>query len=102
MASDPQAASAAMLAMTQAIGAFTTFLPPLTEVRKGSVNDPSFADDVRVGELAASALTIGIGVIVSGLTGSNAPTVVAGFTAVGLCLLYETTLRNGGIRNALD
>lgn len=88
-------ASVSLLAMTQAIGAFTTFLPPLTDVRKGSLSDPDFAADVRVGEVAASALTIGVGAIVSSLTGSPTPTIVAGITALGLVVLYESTLRNG-------
>jgi hypothetical protein len=80
--------------MTQAIGAFSTFLPPLADVRKGSATDPEFAADVRVGELAAVALTLGVGVIVSGLTGSVAPTVVAALTGGGLVFLYESTLRS--------
>jgi hypothetical protein len=91
---DPQASSAALLAMTQAIAAFTTFLPPLAEVRKKSIDDPLFAGDVRVGELAAVSLTIGVGTIVSGLTGSNAPIVVSLITAFGLVVLYESTLRS--------
>ncbi len=95
---DPQAASAALLAMTQAIAAFTTFLPPLTEIRKGNAADPLFAGDVRVGELAAASLTIGVGAVVSGLTGSNAPIVVSIITAMGLVILYESTLRSDPLK----
>jgi hypothetical protein len=97
VAVDPQASSAALLAMTQAIAAFTTFLPPLAEVRKKTADDPLFAADVRVGELAAASLTIGVGAIVSGLTGSNAPMVVSIITAAGLVVLYESTLRSNPI-----
>jgi len=79
--------------MTQAITAFTTFLPPITEIRKGSVTDAQFAGDVRLGEVAAAGLTIGVGAMVSGLTGSSVPTVVAFLTAAGLILLYESTLQ---------
>lgn len=94
MSVDPQTASASLLAMTQAIGAFNVFLPPLADVRKGSLDDPEFAGDVRVGELAAVALTIGVGAIVSGLTGSAVPTVVSVITGAGLVFLYESTLRS--------
>lgn len=79
--------------MTQSIGAFTTFLPPLTEVRKKSQEDKEFAGDVRLGEIAAAGLTIGVGTIVSGLTGSSAPILVSILMAVGLIVLYESTLR---------
>ena len=94
MSVDPQASSAALLAMTQAIAAFHTFLPPLADVRKANVADPGVSGDVRVGEVAATALTLGVGAIVSGLTGSNAPMVVAVITAIGLVVLYESTLRS--------
>jgi hypothetical protein len=99
---DPQASSAALLAMTQAIGAFTTFLPPLAEVRKKTLDDPLFAGDVRLGEVAAVGLTIGVGAIVSGLVGSNAPMLVSVVTAVGLVFLYESTLRSNPSQGVLN
>lgn len=86
-------ASMSILAMTQAIGTFTTFLPPLTEVRRKSIDTPSFALDVRVGELAAAGLTIGVGAMISSLTRTSTPTVIAAITAAGMITLYELTLR---------
>lgn len=85
--------STSILAMTQAIGTFTTFLPPLTEVRRKSMDSPSFVMDVRVGEIAAAGLTIGVGAMISSLTKTTTPTLVAAVTAAGMILLYEMTLR---------
>ena len=82
------------LAISQAVGSFNAFLPKLTDIRKANPNDdPSFAADVRTGEVAAVALTIGVGAIVSSLTQSSVPVTVGLITAVGLVILYESTLR---------
>lgn len=95
MAVDPYVIGPTTLAITSAIEGFNRFLPPLTEIRrKNTEDDPMFAKDVRVGELAAVALTIGTGVIASSLTGSNVPAVVGLITAAGLVLLYESVLRS--------
>lgn len=84
----------AMMGITQGVSTFNQFLPPLHEVRKHTPQgDPEFAADVRVGEVAASALILGIGAVASSLTGSTAPIVVAALTAIGLIILYESTLR---------
>jgi hypothetical protein len=83
----------AVLALTQGVSAFHNFLPPLTEVRKGSTDDTQFAGDVRMGEVASVALTVGIGAVVSALTGDPVPTYVAVIVSIGLVYLYETTLR---------
>jgi hypothetical protein len=82
------------LAISSGVSAFSTFLPKITDIRKANPNDDvSFAADVRMGEVAAAALTIGVGAIVSSLTGSSAPTVVAVIVALGLVIMYESTLR---------
>lgn len=83
----------AALAITQGVAAFNSFLPPLSEVRKGSVDNPEFAGDVRMGEIAACALTVGVGTIVSSLTGDPVPVYVAVVVSIGLVIMYETTLR---------
>lgn len=91
---DPGLIGPTTLAVTQAIGAFNTYLPNLSEIRKKNVaDDPAFAADVRTGEVAAVALTVGVGVIVSSLTGSSAPAIVGLIVALGLVFMYETTLR---------
>ena len=91
---DPAMVGVTTMSLSQAIGAFTTFLPPIADIRKNDpTNDPEFTADVRMGEVAAVTITIGVGVIISGLTGSSAPALVALLAAVGLVVLYESALR---------
>jgi hypothetical protein len=87
-----QAASAILLSVSQSVVVFTALLPPFAEVRKGSKADPNMRDDVRLGELAASALVIGIGVIASGVADSPAPAMASVVCALALVALYETVL----------
>lgn len=89
----PELVGPATLGVTQGISAFTTFLPKLSEVRKAGPNDVDTAADVRLGEIAAVTLTIGIGVITSSLTGSPVPAYTAVFMCLVLVCLYESTLR---------
>lgn len=87
--------SAATIPMGNAIGAFNQFLPPLRDIRNADVTtDTAFVAEVRTGEVAAVALTVGVGAITSGLTKSNVPITVAIVVSVGLVIMYETTLRN--------
>lgn len=84
----------AMLGMTQSIGLFQTMLPKFSEIRKTNPEDnPELVQDVRMGELAAVLLTLGIGAMTSALTGSAVPSVVAVTSSVGLVMLYESALR---------
>lgn len=84
---------AATIAMGQAVGAFQFFLPKLSEVRRASNDDADMAGDVRMGEVAASALCIGIGAMVSSLSGSAYPAIVSVAVMLVIIALYETALR---------
>ena len=91
---DPGVIGPAMLGMTQSISLFQTMLPKFSEIRKTNPEDnPAMVQDVRMGELAAVLLTLGIGGMTSALTGSSVPSVVAVTSAVGLVMLYESALR---------
>jgi hypothetical protein len=91
---DPQLIGPATLAVSQGISAFMTFLPSLTDVRKANPGeDLVMAADVRMGEIAAVALTVGVGAVASSLTGSPVPVVVSVTVAVLMLCLYEATLR---------
>lgn len=82
------------LALTSAISSFSQFLPNMADIRKNDpINNPEFAADVRMGELAAVAVTMGVGLIVSNLTGHPAATYVALVASLGFILLYESALR---------
>lgn len=90
----PELIGPATLGVTQGISAFVTFLPKLSEVRKANVEvNTDTAADVRLGEIAAVTLTLGIGVITSSLTGSPVPAYTAVFMCAVLVTLYECTLR---------
>lgn len=86
---------AATLSMTQALSLFQSFLPRFSEISAADPSkDPATVRDVRMGELAAVMMTLGIGGMTSALTGSSVPAVVAGITCMGLIGVYEYALRN--------
>ena len=92
----PADIGSASLALTQALGSFGSFLPPLREVRKGNPReDPELTKDVRTGELAAAAVTLAVGAVMSSLTQDPTPAVVALVISVTLIAVYECTLRHG-------
>ena len=89
-----EALGPATLALSQTIGAFQFFLPHLSEVRKHTPeDDPSLAGDVRLGEVAACALAMGVGIITSSLTGSPVPLYASLVMCGVLIAVYETSLR---------
>lgn len=83
----------AAMAVSQTVGSFSTFLPRLSEVRKAAPNDPDMAGDVRMGEVAAVAITLGVGAITSSLSKSPIPIYSALFVAIMLVVIYECALR---------
>lgn len=87
----------ASLAAGQTLSSFSQFLPRLSEVRKASRDDADMVGDVRLGEVAASAISIGIGVIASSLSGSPIPMYVCAFIAVILICVYESALRGNNV-----
>lgn len=89
---NPEIIGPTTLAITQSVGLFQGLLPKFTDVKKGSPNDQEFCTDVRMGEIAATALTVGIGVIVSGLTGSPVPAFISVLMCAILIVMYERAL----------
>lgn len=84
----------ASLAAGQTLSSFASFLPRLSEVRKANAAaEPDIVGDVRLGEVAASAIAIGVGVIASSLSGSPVPMYAAALVAVILIVVYEIALR---------
>lgn len=90
----PEMVGVITLALTQAVSVFNAFLPPLTEVRRSSIGDRTAYLDVRIGEVAASAMVIGIGAVLSTLVGNNRPMLVSIAGAIGMMGVYEFTLRS--------
>lgn len=96
----PEIIGPTTLAITQSVGLFGMLLPKFTDIKQADPGNPEFATDVRVGEIAASGLTIGIGAIVSGLTGSPIPALVSVVMCVFLMFLYERALNYRGVNHA--
>ncbi len=94
MAEPSDVAAVGALAVTAAVGLFRELLPPLPDVRRSS--DPEMACDVRVGEVAGSALTIGIGAVMAVLLRTHTPLTLAVALALGLVIVYERALRMRG------
>ena len=98
MAVDPGIIGPATMSITQSLSLFQGFLPRFTDIRKENpLGNPEFVKDVRMGELAASLLTIGIGAMMSALTGSSVPAVLALITVIGLVTLYESALKSNAV-----
>lgn len=95
---DPNVIGPATLAITQSFTAFNALLPKFGDIHdKHPSTSPAFADEVRMGEIAASALSIGIGLIVSSLTRSSVPVTVSVIMALGLVTMYEKVLRSNSL-----
>lgn len=93
MLPNPDMFGPATFALGQAVSAFTTFLPKFSDVRKANPADnPDLAADVRMGEIAAVTVSVGIGAIASSLTGSPVPVAVTIIVCLVLVILYESTL----------
>jgi|SRR6187397_2901197 hypothetical protein len=93
---NPNVIGPATLSMTQSLSLFDSFLPSFRDISKADPGNEGIVRDVRMGELAAVLMTLGIGGMTSALTGSSVPAVVALVTCGGLVLLYETALRSTG------
>jgi|1185.fasta_scaffold06180_7 hypothetical protein len=90
---NPNMFGPASMVLSQTISSFQSMLPSISEVRKASPDDPDMAGDVRLGEIAASALAIGVGAIASSLLGDPLPVLIASFVAFALIVIYEQALR---------
>lgn len=88
----------AALAAGQTLSSFSTFLPRLSEVRKANAGaEPGMVGDVRLGEVAATAIALGVGVIASSLSRSPVPMYAAAFVALILIAVYEVALRGDSL-----
>lgn len=89
---DPGAVAAASIAVGQTVVAYQFFMPRLSDVRKADPSEPDMRGDVLIGQLAASALSIGVGATFAVLTGSKIPMWVAIFTALIIAGAYQYAL----------
>lgn len=81
-----------LLAATSSVAVFTSLLPSFADVRRATKADVSVVNDVRMGEAAATALVVGIGVTASSLAKSPVPAMVSVLSAVIMVGMYESVL----------
>lgn len=89
---DSLATALAVTALGQTVATFPVFLPSLSDVRKGDVSDPTLRGDVRLGEVAASAVAISVGLVMSNLAGSSLPLMTATIMSAVVVGIYEYSL----------
>lgn len=83
--------SLALTSATQASNSFPMYMPKFSEIRQAKPDDP-IAADVRLGEIAAITITLGIGVIASYLSSSSVPAIAGAVMCAILVGLYEYAL----------
>lgn len=84
-------AGGSALAISQAVGAFTAFLPNFVEV--GKADKEAVQNEVRLGEFAAVVIALSIGALLSWLNESSVPFGLSAFMALVLVSVYEVALR---------
>lgn len=89
---DPATAASISLAIGQTVGSFTFFLPRLADVRQAARDDTLIRGDVRMGQVAAASLSIGIGAIMSQVTGNIYPIVVSSMVVLIIAAVYEVAM----------
>jgi undecaprenyl pyrophosphate phosphatase UppP len=89
---DPAAATAATVSLGQTVAAFTFFLPKLSEVRQAARDDSLVRGDVRLGQVAATALAVGVGLMMYKLSDSIAPVTIAVLTSLIVGAIYEVAM----------
>lgn len=87
----------AALAMTQTYAQFSTYMPRLSEVRRADPStDIDIVGDVRVGAIASVVGSLGVGVMVSAISGDKMPVYISLASSLILVTMYEVILRSRG------
>lgn len=88
MADTGAALAVSSIAIGQTVSAYQFFLPSLREVRQAGPEDTAMAADVYMGQFAAGAVSVGVGVMLSFLTGSKLPAFMSAFIAIIIAGIY--------------
>lgn len=86
---DAGALGASTLSMGQTVVAYQFFLPRLNEVREADADDPTMRGNVILGQVAAGALSVTVGIMLAWLTGSAIPIYTALFIALVIAAIYH-------------
>lgn len=92
---DAGSSGLAAVALGQTTFAYSFFLPPLREVRKSAPDNPDVRGDVLLGQVAAGALSLSVGALLSWMTSSPYPVYATLFIAVVIAAVYQYALGQG-------
>lgn len=82
------------IAIGSATAAFMGFMPKFTDVRRANADDAAMRADVKLAEIAAFAVAMGTGLIVSNITGSPFPAIVTLLMCAVLIACYRSAMRS--------
>jgi len=86
------------LGMTQTIAICTAMLPPITEVRRASDHDVSYATEVHAAEAVAAAVALSVGAVTSLAVKDTGPLIASAVIVGALVVAYEISLRKPATR----
>lgn len=86
---------AASVAIGQTVAAYSYFLPRLPEVREASKDDSTMVNNVRLGQVAAGAVSLTVAGLLSWLTRSPIPVITTLFIAAVLAAIYQIAMFGG-------
>lgn len=92
---DATTVAVAGIAVGQTITAYQFFLPSLSEVRRaipGPYGNRDVVADVYMGQVAAGAVSIGVGAMLASVTGSRMPVYISVFIAAIIGGMYHYAL----------
>lgn len=84
----------ANIALGSSTAAFLAFMPKFTDVRRADADDAGMRKDIHLAEIAAVAVSLGTGFVISNLTGSPIPVVVSALMCAVLIACYQSALRS--------
>lgn len=89
---DSAALTASSIAIGQTVFAYSYFLPRLSEVRRAEAGDTMMRGDVLLGQLAAGAVSMAVGMLLTWMTGSSLPAMTTLAIAVIIAVIYQYAL----------
>jgi hypothetical protein len=90
---NPEALGPASISVGTATSAFAGFMPRFSDIRRADPGDEGMRKDIRLGAIAATAVGMGTGIIVSSVSGSPVPTVVAAIMCLILVWCYGNAMK---------
>lgn len=97
MSADPGAVTGAAISIGQTVGAYQFFLPRISDVRRSDPDESGMRGDVLLGQLAAGAVSLSVGILLAWMTGSAVPVYATLFVALVIAAFYQLALNGKGV-----